>query len=337
MRYSFVGNTGLRVSSLAFGTMSFGNEADEAESARLYARCREAGINLFDTANMYSQGRSESILGKLIADARDEIVLATKAVYPVSKDVNALGATRYHLVRAVEASLKRLGTDRIDLFYLHRYDERTDLEDTLYSLELLVRQGKILYPAVSNFSAWQTQRAVDLQAQRGYAKLACVQPMYNLLKRQAEVEILPMAHANGLGVFPYSPLAAGILTGKYASVQAPAAGRMLSNKQYQARYGSDVYTHVAERFLAIAGRVGVHPATLAVAWAAAHPGVTAPLLGARNVQQLEPSLAAADYELDRELYEELNTLYPPPSATDRTDDGTGADPWRARSATRRND
>jgi aryl-alcohol dehydrogenase-like predicted oxidoreductase len=305
MRYSFIGNTGIRVSSLAFGTMSFGNEADEEESTRLYARCRDVGINAFDTANTYAQGRSERILGKLIAGARDEIVLATKAVYPASKDVNGLGASRYHLVRSVEASLERLGTDRIDIFYLHRFDERTELEEQLYTLELLVRQGKILYPAVSNFSAWQTQRVVDLQAQRGYAKLACVQPMYNLLKRQAEVEILPMAQANGLGAFPYSPLAAGILTGKYVSAAKPDAGRMLHNKQYQARYMGDVYAQLAERFLTIAQREGVHPATLAVAWAGAHPGVTAPLLGARNVQQLEPSLLAADYELHSELLDEI--------------------------------
>ncbi len=334
MRFSFIGNTGVRVSSLAFGTMSFGNEADEAESARLYARCREVGINAFDTANTYAQGRSESILGKLIAAERDQIVLATKAVYPASKDVNGLGASRYHLVRQVEASLKRLATDRIDIFYLHRFDERTELEEQLYTLDLLVKQGKILYPAVSNFSAWQAQRVVDIQERRGYAKLACVQPMYNLLKRQAEVEIIPMAQANGLGVFPYSPLAAGILTGKYASASRPEAGRMLSNKQYQARYESERYNQLAERFAMIARSAGVHPATLAVAWVAARPGVTAPLLGARNVQQLEPSLLAADYELAGELLDELNALLPPAPATDRMDDGTGVDPWRHRSATR---
>ena len=333
MKYGFVGHTGMRVSKLAFGTMSFGNEADEAESARLYARCRDAGINCFDTADIYAQGRSESILGKLISGARDELVLATKASYPTSKEPNAIGASRFHLVRAVEASLKRLGTDRIDIFYLHRFDEHTALEEALHTLELLVQQGKVLYPALSNFAAYQAQRAVDVQAQRHYARTACVQPMYNLLKRQAEAEILPMARDNGLGVFPYSPLAAGILTGKYAGGARPEAGRMLANRTYQTRYGDEAHVARAERFLAIAGRAGVHPATLAVAWVAAHPAVTAPLLGARSVAQLEPSLRAGDYELDRELYEELCALAPPAPATDRTDDGTQHDSWRHRAAT----
>lgn len=333
MKYRFLGDTGVRVSMLGFGTMSFGNEADEAEAKRLYTRCRDAGITLFDTANTYAEGRSEMILGKLIAGSRNEVVLATKAVYPTGKGANDLGASRYNLVRAVEASLKRLGTDRLDIFYLHRYDAETALEESLYTLELLVRQGKILYPAVSNFAAYQTQRAVDVQRQRGYAKLACVQPMYNLLKRQAEAEIFPMAQENGLGVLPYSPLAAGILTGKYLGEHKPDTGRMLVNKQYQTRYADEAYAERAARFLAIAEREGVHPATLAVAWAAAHPAVTAPLLGARHVAQLEPVLRAADYALTRELYEELSALSPPAPATDRTDDGSGADPWRNRAST----
>jgi aryl-alcohol dehydrogenase-like predicted oxidoreductase len=332
MKYGFVGSTGVRVSKLAFGTMSFGNEADEAESARLYARCRDAGINMFDTADIYAQGRSESILGKLIAGGRDEVVLATKAAYPTSRDPNGVGASRYHLVRAVEASLERLGTDRIDIFFLHRFDERTALDETLHTVELLVQQGKILYPALSNYAAYQAQRVVDVQLERGHARLACVQPMYNLLKRQAEAEILPMARDNGLGVFPYSPLAAGILTGKYAGGARPEVGRMLTNRTYQTRYGDEAHVARAERFLALASRAGVHPATLAVAWVAAHPVVTAPLLGARNVAQLEPSLKAADFVMDRELYDELNTLAPPAPATDRTDDGTQHDSWRNRSA-----
>jgi aryl-alcohol dehydrogenase-like predicted oxidoreductase len=330
MKYAFLGTTGVRISALAFGTMSFGNEADEQESARLYARCRELGINHFDTADIYTQGRSETILGRLIADSRDEIVLATKAVYPSSKDVNGSGASRFHLVRAVENSLKRLGTDRIDVFYLHRHDEHTELEDALYTLDLLVRQGKVLYPALSNFSAWQTQRAVDLQMQRGYAKIACIQPMYNLIKRQVEVEILPMARANGLGVLPYSPLAAGILTGKYVGEDRPQLGRMLSAKNYQTRYSDEAYARVAQRFLTLASQAGVHPATLAVAWVMAHPDVTAPLLGARSVTQLEPSLKAVEFALSRDLYAELCTLMPPAPATDRTDDGSEHDLWRTR-------
>ncbi|HEX6244327.1 MAG TPA: aldo/keto reductase, partial [Polyangiales bacterium] len=243
MQYRPLGKTGVWVSQLAFGTMSFGHEADEAESARLYARCREAGVNLFDTADVYSRGRSEEILGRLVAKERDSVVLATKAGFPTGKELNARGASRYHLVRACEASLKRLGTDRIDIYYVHRFDPETDLAETLRTLSQLVAQGKILYPALSNFAAWQTERALGITEREQLSPPVCLQPMYNLLKRQAEVEILPLARDRGLGVFPYSPLAGGLLSGKYAR-DAPAtamaegapAARHLTNKAYQTRY-----------------------------------------------------------------------------------------------------
>lgn len=328
MKLRFLGETGVRVSELAFGTMSFGNEADEAESARLYARCRDAGINLFDCADVYSKGRAEEILGRIVASHRDELVLTTKATFPMSASANDCGASRYHIVRACEASLRRLCTDRIDIYFLHRYDPRTALDEALRALEQLVQQGKILYPAVSNFAAWQTQRAIDLEERHGFAKLACIQPMYNLLKRQVEVELLPMASENRIGVFPYSPLAAGILTGKYLA-NKPESGRMLSNKTYQARYADSDAREVATRFTAIAERIGCSPTALAVAWVAAHPAVTAPLLGARNVAQLESSLAAAELTLSPELYAEIAALTPAPApATDRTDDGSEFDLWR---------
>ncbi len=329
MDYRFMGDTGVRISKLAFGTMSFGNEADEAMSAKLFARCRDAGINHFDTTDVYGKGRSEEILGKLIASCRDDVVLATKASFPMREDPNACGASRFHLVRACEASLKRLGTDRIDIYYLHRYDPRTSLEEAARALEQLVAQGKILYPALSNFAAWQTQRMIDLQAMRGFAKVACIQPMYNLLKRQSEVELLPMANANAVGVFPYSPLAAGLLSGKYLGNDKPEQGRMLSNKQYQQRYAGDATGEAAARFVAFAKERGLAPAALAIAWVAAHPAVTAPLLGARNLEQLEGGLAAADLTLDDALYREIGDLAPRPApATDRTDDGTEHDWWK---------
>jgi aryl-alcohol dehydrogenase-like predicted oxidoreductase len=328
MQTRYLGETGVAVSKLAFGTMSFGNEADEAESARLYTRCRDAGINLFDCADVYSKGRAEEILGKLVRGHRDEIVLTTKASFPMSANPNDCGASRYHIVRACEASLRRLGTDRIDVYFLHRYDPRTSVDEALRGLEQLVRDGKILYPAVSNFAAWQTQRAIDVQQQRGYVKLACIQPMYNLLKRQVEVELLPMAAANGVGVLPYSPLAAGILSGKYLASAGGEVGRMSVNKAYQTRYADTPSELVAERFVALAARLGVAPAALAVAWVGAHPAVTAPLLGARNVAQLEASLVAADLTLSPELYAEISALTKAPSpATDRNDDGTEVDMW----------
>lgn len=316
-----LGRTGVRVSRLAFGTMSFGGDADEEESARLYARCRDAGVNLFDCADVYSHGRAEEILGRLVREHRDQIVLATKAYFPMGRDPNARGSSRFHLVRAVEASLRRLSTDRIDLFYLHRFDDDTALDETLRAVEDLVRSGKILYPAASNFAAWETMKALGLAARHGWAPLVALQPMYNLIKRQAEVEILPMAAAEGLAVFPYSPLAGGLLSGKYGVGRMPDTGRILTNEMYKTRYADAVVYEVADRFSAIAREVGTSPITLAVAWVASHPAVTAPLLGARNVEQLEPALAAAELSVDDELRARISALTPaPPPATDRNEE-----------------
>jgi len=303
--------------------MSFGGDADEATCRTLFGRCRDAGINFFDCADVYAKGRSEEILGKLVAPCRDEIVLTTKAFFPTSEDPNARGSSRYHLVRAVEASLRRLGTDRIDVFFLHRHDDVTDLEETLRALETLVAQGKILYPAVSNFAAWQTAKALGIAARYGLQPIIATQPMYNLLKRQAEVEILPHARAEGLGVFTYSPLAAGLLSGKYGHEKRPDAGRLVENKMYMTRYGAPSYVETAEGLSKIAAERGLHPATLAVAWVAAQPGVTAPIIGARNEKQLEASLAAADLVLEPELVARVSALSAePPPATDRNEEKT---------------
>jgi aryl-alcohol dehydrogenase-like predicted oxidoreductase len=319
MQYRSLGRTGLAVSRLCYGTMSFGGDADEATSKALFERCRQAGINFFDCADVYAGGRSESILGKLITSCRNEVVLASKAHFPSGDNRLARGSNRYHLVRAVEGSLKRLGTDRIDVLYLHHYDANTELEDTLRSLELLLQQGKILYPAASNFSAWQTVRALGISERHGWAPFACIQPMYNLLKRQAEVEILPMAAELGIGVCSYGPLAGGLLTGKY---QKPGtSGRLSDNQTYKLRYGEASNHEGAARFSALAQELGVHPATLAVAWVAAHPAITCPILGARSVEQLEPALKALELELGRELYDKVSALTPAPApANDRTEE-----------------
>lgn len=324
MHYPSLGTSGLRVSSLCLGTMAFGGDADPATATKIYRRCRDAGITTFDCANVYNQGRAESILGKLVHDDRDELVLTTKAYFPTGPGANARGGSRYHLVRAVEASLRRLATDRIDLFFLHRFDEHTPLEETLRAVEHLVQSGKILYPAVSNFAAWQTMKALGLARQHGWAPIVCTQPMYNLVKRQAEAEILPLCQAEGLGVLPYSPLGGGLLSGKYTSTQRPPQGRLVANRMYAVRYGDTRHYDVAERFAAIARREGRHPATLAIAWVARHPAVTAPLIGCRDLDQLEPCLAAADLRLDDALYDELCALTPaPPPATDRTEERAG--------------
>ncbi len=323
MEYRFLGNTGVRVSSLCFGTLSFGGDADEDAAAAMFKACRDAGINFFDTADVYNRGRSEEILGKLVADSRDEVVIATKMYFPTAPDPNARGSSRYHMVRAVDASLRRLGTDYIDVYYLHRWDDVTPLEETLRGLETLIQQGKILYPAASNFSAWQTALALGLAADRGWAKLACVQPMYNLAKRQAEVEILPLAEHQNLGAVPYSPLGGGLLTGKYGVGKRPDAGRIVDNKMYSTRYGAATNYEVADALTARARDEGIHPATLAIAWVAAHPAVTAPIIGARNLEQLAPALAAAEVSLSAEDYAAISALSPtPPPATDRNEEAT---------------
>lgn len=323
MQYRYLGNTGIKVSMLCYGTMSFGGDADEATSSALFHRCREAGINFFDTANVYQGGFSEMILGKLIANCRDEVVISSKFYFPAGSDINAGGASRRHMRLAVEASLKRLNTDHLDLYFIHRFDENTGLEETLRGLDDLVGQGKILYPAASNFAAWQVEKALGISARSGFAPFVCLQPMYNLVKRQAEVELLPMAQAENLAVVPYSPSAGGLLTGKYSKEQHPEKGRLVENKMYQVRYGEDGYLDTAERFTEFARQHGFEPVSLAVAWVAAHPAVTAPIVGARNVPQLEGALKAVDIKMTPELRAEISALSPePPPATDRNEERT---------------
>ncbi|MBA3820888.1 MAG: aldo/keto reductase [Deltaproteobacteria bacterium] len=281
----------------------------------------DAGVNLIDTADVYNEGRSEELVGRLMKGERDSIVLASKAYFPMGRDPNARGSSRYHLVRAVEASLRRLATDRIDLYYLHRFDDVTDLGETLRAIDDLVRAGKILYPACSNFAAWQIAHALGLQHAAGWAPLVATQPMYNLVKRQVEVEILPMAHALGVAVIPYSPTAGGLLTGKYGTGRAPASGRVVDNAMYKIRYGDPAYFDVAERFTQLAAELGHHPATLAVAWVASHPAVTSVLVGGRNPEQLAPTLAAAELVLDDATRARISALSPePPPATDRNEE-----------------
>src|SRR4051794_19856912 len=241
MRFRTLGPTGVKVSCLSLGTMSFGGDADEATAGAIFATAREAGVNFVDTADVYNGGRSEEILGRLLRSCRDEGVLATKAYFPTGADQNARGSSRYHLVRAVEASLRRLATDRIDVYYLHRFDDLTAIGESLRALDDLVHQGKILYPACSNFAAWQVAHALGVAAQGGLAPLVALQPMYNLLKRQVESEILPMAQALAVAVVPYSPTAGGLLTGKYRGGVRPDGTRLATNQMYQTRYGDAAY------------------------------------------------------------------------------------------------
>ena len=318
MKTKLLGRTGVSVSELCFGTMSFGGDADEATSGAMYKAVRDAGINFFDSANEYNKGKSEEILGRLAKGHRDDLVITTKCFNPIREDVNARGGSRRHIVQAVEASLKRLQTDRIDVLFMHRYDVVTPIDETMRALEDLVRAGKVIYPAVSNWSAWQTQRAVDIQEHNNWARLQVIQPMYSLVKRQAEVELLPMAAANGIGCIPYSPAAAGLLSGKYFG---QATGRLKTNKMYEARYGDAWMFEVAEKYTAFCKEKGLHPVSTAIAWVGTHPAVTAPIIGARNVEQLKDSLASVDVKMTPELRAEIADLSRTPApATDRSEE-----------------
>jgi aryl-alcohol dehydrogenase-like predicted oxidoreductase len=321
MKYNLLGNTGVKVSTLCFGTMSFGGDADEKTATAMFNRCREVGINFFDCADVYAGGRSEEILGNLIASCRDEVILTSKVYGSTGSDINARGASRRHIRTAVEASLKRLNTDYLDVYFLHQFDNDTPIEESIRVLDDLVRAGKILYPAASNFAAWQVAKALGISAKEGWARFECIQPMYNLVKRQAEVELLPMAQAENLSVIPYSPLGGGLLTGKYGATKRPELGRLVENQMYQKRYGYASYYEVAERFTNFARERNLEPASLAVAWVASHPAVTAPIIGARNLDQLEGSLKSLEIEMTPELRAEISALSPePPPATDRNEE-----------------
>ena len=319
MKYKPLGRTGVQVSRLCYGTMSFGGDADEAASAEMFKAVRDIGVNFFDTADQYSKGKSEEILGKLMRGSRDDLVVATKCFNASGPDVNAKGSSRRHVTRAVEASLKRLQTDRVDILYLHMRDAATPIDETMRALEDVVRSGKVLYPALSNHSAWETQAALAAQAANGWARIEAIQPMYSLVKRQAEVEILPMAAANNVSVFPYSPAGGGLLSGKYQD--KAAQGRLATNKMYTYRYGEPWMHEVADQFAAFCKKLGQHPMSVAIAWVAAHPAVTAPIIGARSVAQLQASIDSMKVDMTAALWAEIAALSrTPPPATDRLEE-----------------
>ncbi len=321
MQSKLLGNTGVQVSELCFGTMSFGGDADRDESKRMYERCRDAGINFFDCADAYSAGRAETILGELIGDHRNELVITSKCFMPMPVDGNAGGGNRRHITAAVESSLKRLNTDRLDILFMHRWDPVVPLEETLRALDQLVSDGKVVYLGASNYAAWQISKGLGISAKNGWSRFDVIQPMYSLVKRQAESEIFPLALSEDLAVVTYSGTGGGLLSGKYAPDRRPDEGRIVTNQEYANRYSESWVFETAEAFTALANRHGIHPVTLAIAWAAAHPAVTCPIIGARNVGQLEASLGAVDVDMNAELHSEIAALSrTPPPATDRLEE-----------------
>ncbi len=301
---------GTPASRFAFGTMQFGGKADEAASAALFDAALGAGITHFDTAHLYTGGRSEEILGRLAAPHRARLVIATKVGY---RD----GTTPAQLRADFDLSRQRLGMEAVDILYLHTFDKEVPLETQLETLAAMKDADEIRFIGVSNFAAWQVMKAHFILKSMG-AGVDIIQPMYNLVKRQAEVELLPMCQGEGIACAPYSPLGGGLLTGKYGS---GGAGRLTEDARYGARYAPGFMHEAATGLARIAEELGTHPATLAAAWAAHHPAQPMPILSASAPEQLAPSLAAIAFDMDDGLYARLAALTPaPPPPTDRIEE-----------------
>jgi aryl-alcohol dehydrogenase-like predicted oxidoreductase len=315
MDYTNLGRTGLQVSRLCLGTMTFGRETEETASCQMLDRFVEAGGNFIDTADAYSSGRSEEIVGNWLARrARYDIIIATKVRF--GSGLNKRGLSRKHILDAVEGSLQRLKTDYIDLYQVHMWDASTPLEETLSALDNLVSSGKVRYLGISNFSGWQLQKAVEICRAKGWASISSLQPLYNLLDREAEWELIPVCLNEGLGIIPWSPLRGGWLSGKFRRGMAAPAGDTRIKKTDQAEpawteawanYDNDATWHVIDVLLKIAQEAGKSPAQVALNWLLQRPGVTAPIIGARTMAQLDDNLGAVGWLLNAEQMDRLNT------------------------------
>lgn len=314
MRTPITSPNGNPISRFAFGTMQFGGRADAQSSQAMFDASRNAGINHFDTAYVYTDGASETLLGKFAAPCREELIIATKAAYTG-------GSGRTNILQAFDKSRKRLNMDSVDILYLHRYDPDTPLQETYDTLAELKSQGKIRHIGVSNHAAWQVMKCITIAAERDLT-IDIIQPMYNLVKRQAEVELFPMAQDQDIFIAPYSPLGGGLLTGKYGKRTTPSAqGRLTEDQRYNARYDQEWMWDTAQKLTEIADRENTSPATLAVAWAAAHPSKPSPILSARAVDQLRPSLDAITQPPSTDLYAEISAISQTPApATDRLEE-----------------
>ena len=314
LEYRYLGCTGLKVSELCLGTMTFGREASEEESRRILDRFEEAGGNFIDTADIYSGGRSEEIIGRWLKGKRREAwVIATKVRFPTGEGPNDVGLSRKHILAAVEASLRRLGTDYIDLYQVHCWDHMTPLEETLSTLDDLVRRGLVRYIGASNFTGWQLQKALDLSKANGWERFVSLQPQYNLLCRSTEWELLPVCANEGLGVIAWSPLRGGWLSGKFRrGMTAPPPGTRVEEGERQgwgerwSQYNNEHTWRVVDALLEVAREVGRTPAQVAINWVLSNPAVTAPIIGARTVAQLEENLAASGWRLDEAALARLN-------------------------------
>jgi aryl-alcohol dehydrogenase-like predicted oxidoreductase len=319
MEHVRLGRSGLQVSRLCLGTMTFGLQSDEATGVAVMDKAVEGGVDFFDTSDAYplggdltTRGRTEEIIGRWLRGKRDQIILATKCFAPTGPAPFDGGNSRKHIMSAVEASLRRLGTDYIDLYQLHGYDRNTPIDETLSALDDLVHSGKVRYVGCSNFLTYQLVRAIGRSETLRLARFDSVQPRYNLLFRQIEREMLPFCEEDGVGVISYNPIAGGLLSGKHNRSAEPPEGTRFTlgnaGSMYQQRYWHEQMFDTVEALRKLADQAGVSLVTLSVAWVLANKAITAPIIGASQPRQLDASLAAATYELDPDLKQRLDDL-----------------------------
>jgi aryl-alcohol dehydrogenase-like predicted oxidoreductase len=319
MDHARLGRTGLQVSRLCLGTMTFGLQSDESTAVAILDRAAEGGIDFLDTSDAYplggdlsTRGITEEILGRWLHGKRDRFIVATKCFAPTGPAPFDAGNSRKHILAAVDASLRRLQTDYIDLYQLHGYDRATPIDETLSALDDLVHAGKVRYTGCSNFLTYQLVRAIGRSEALRLARFDSVQPRYNLLFRQIEREMLPFCHEEGIGVIPYNPIAGGLLSGKHSRTAPPPEGTRFTlgsaAQNYQDRYWHDREFDTVDALRKLAGQAGVSLVTLAVAWVLANPAITAPIIGASRPEQLDASLAAVGFALDDDLKGQLDDL-----------------------------
>jgi aryl-alcohol dehydrogenase (NADP+) len=314
MEYHQLGKAGVKVSRICLGCMSFGNETDwklELDQARIIVkRAIDLGINFYDTANYYSNGRSEEITGELLHDYRDDVVIATKVYFPMGEKPNQHGLSRIHITKQIEDSLRRLRTDHVDLYQIHRWDYETPIEETLRTLDNLVRQGKVRYIGASSMWAWQFAKALWTSDRLGLERFVSMQNHYNLCYREEEREMMPLCRDEGIAILPWSPLAKGFLSGKYKRDEKPASKRFKSDDLLAERFFRPEDFDVVERLTEVAKEKDVSPAQLAISWLI-HKGVTFPIVGPTKVEHVEEAIAAVDLKLTRDDMIRLEEPYKP--------------------------
>ncbi|WP_226035547.1 aldo/keto reductase [Aquibacillus saliphilus] len=314
MEFRYLGKTGLSVSELCLGTMTLGRETSEDDSYNILDRYIAEGGNFIDTADVYSRGGSEEIVGNWFKNQkRNDFVLATKVRFPMGEGPNDLGLSRKHIIKGIKESLRRLKTDYIDLYQVHAWDPRTPLEETLSTLNDLVREGLVRYIGASNFKGWQLQKAIDMSREKGWEQFSCLQPQYNLLCRATEYELIDVCVNEGLGVIPWSPLRGGWLTGKFTrDMQGPPENTRIGvakEKGYSETwdmYNNEFTWNLIDELKSVAEEAGKTPAQAAINWLLQQSGVTAPIIGARTIEQLEANLGAAGWSLSTAQVDRLN-------------------------------